>query len=78
MSIAVKISTENYRELSVLSGRLQETNQKPTSLNEALSFLLKRRKISDLAGTWKGSDKEAEKIMKDLRKGWGSWQIKSV
>ena len=38
---------------------------KPVSINEALSYLYKRRKISELAGTWKMNDKEAEFIVKN-------------
>lgn len=78
MSVAIKISENNYRELCMLSGKLQEERQKIISLNEALNFLLKKRSIRDLAGTWKGTDKEVDKTRRDLKKGWATWQIKSV
>ena len=79
MSVSVKISEENYKQLNMISGELQEKLQKPVSLNEALGFLFKKkRKISDLAGSWDMSDKEAELFKKELKKGWKKWKIKSV
>jgi len=78
MPVSVKISEDNYRMLCSLSGRLRDKLHKPVSINDAISFLHKRGKISDLAGMWKMSDKETEKFMKDLKKGWSRWKIKSV
>jgi len=78
MSISIKISEENYKRLSSLSGRLRNKLHKPISVNEAISFLYKKRKISDLAGTLKMNDKEVSEFMKNLKKGWGRWKIKSV
>lgn len=78
MPVSIKISEENYKMLCSLSGKLREELHKPVSLNEALSFLYKNRKISDLAGTWKMSDKEAEGFMSDLKEGWKRWKIKSA
>lgn len=70
MPVSIKISEENYRALCSLSGKLREKLHKPVSINEAISFLYKRKNISDLAGAWKMSDKEAEKFMSGLREGW--------
>ena len=64
--------------LCSLSGKLREELHKPVSINDAISLLHKRRKISDLAGAWKMSDKETEGFMGDLKRGWKKWTIKSV
>ena len=39
------------------------------------NFMMKR-KLSKLAGSWKMSDKEAEAMLKKLRKGWSNWKIR--
>lgn len=78
MPMSIKISEENYRMLCVISGRLRERLHKPVSINDAISYLSKRGKISDLAGTWKMSDKEAENFMAELKEGWNKWKIKSA
>lgn len=33
-------------------------------------------KLSDLAGTWKMSNKEVKNFLKDLRERWRRWKIK--
>lgn len=76
--ISIKISKENYERLCSLSGRLRETLYKPVSINDAISFLYNKGKLSDLAGGWKMSDKEAASFMNNIRKGWKKWKIKSV
>lgn len=78
MSMSIKISEENYKWLCSLSGKLRNTLHRPVSVNDAISFLHKKRKISDLAGTWKMSDREMEKFIGDLKKGWKKWKIKSA
>ena len=78
MAISIKVSEENYRNLSALSGKLQEMLKKPVSLNEAISFLYKKRKISDLAGSWKMNEKEAGDFQESLRKGWKRWKTTSA
>ena len=78
MPVSIKISEENYKRLSSLSGRLRESLERPVSINEAISFLYKKGKISDLAGTWKMSDKEAGEFTSTLKEGWKKWKIKSV
>ena len=78
MAVAIKISEENYKELCAISGELRISYQRPVSLNEALHLLLKRKTISDLAGSWVGSEQETENLLNDLTKRWKSWQIKSV
>ena len=78
MHMSIKISEENYKILCELSGKLRERLHKPVSINDAISFLYKKRKISDLAGTWKMSDKEAGEFMADLKEGWKKWKIISA
>ena len=78
MPISIKISEENYKKLCELSGRLRERLHKPVSINEAISYLYKRKKISELAGTWKMNDEEVGEFMEGLREGWKKWKIKSA
>ena len=75
---SIKISKENYEKLCNSSGRLTETLNRPVSINEAISFLYKKRKLSDIAGSWKMKEKEAEKIKEYIERGWRNWKIKSV
>ncbi len=78
MHVSIKISEENYRRLCFLSGKLREELHKTVSINDAISFLYNRRKLSDLAGSWKMSDMEAKSFMEDVRKRWKGWKIKSA
>ena len=79
MPISIKISEENYKSLCELSGKLREKLHKPVSINDAISYLYKKRKLSDLAGSWNDmSDQEAEEFMNDLQKGWTRWKTKSA
>ena len=74
----VKISAENYRLLCGYAGELQVELGEPVSVDRALTFLFYKSKLSDLAGSWEMSDKEAEEMLTSLRKGWDKWKIKSV
>ena len=74
----IKISSDTYREVCELAGELQKELGEPVSLDKALSFLVHKRKLSDLAGSWKMNEKEATQMMKTLQKGWNTWKIKSV
>ncbi|MBI3051448.1 hypothetical protein HYY74_03245 [Candidatus Woesearchaeota archaeon] len=78
MSVSIKISRENYERLSSLSGRLRSELNRPVSINEAISFLYRKGKLSDVAGTWKMTDREAEGFMADLQRGWERWKPKSA
>ncbi|MBI2668145.1 hypothetical protein HYX17_05260 [Candidatus Woesearchaeota archaeon] len=78
MAVSIKISDENYKRLASLSGRLREELHKPISINEAINFLYIKRKISELAGSWEMTDKEAEDFMGNLKRGWKRWTIKSA
>ena len=70
----VKISTENYRRINEIAGELQKQTGKPISVDRTLTYILHMPKISDLAGMWKMSDKEAEEIFSSLRKSWKTWK----
>lgn len=74
----VKISESNYKAVCEYAGEIQRNLGEPVSVDKALSLLLSSKKLSDLAGTWKMKDKEAEDMKKTLRKGWSRWKIKSA
>jgi hypothetical protein len=77
MPVSVKISDENYKRLSELSGELRMKLKKPVSLNEAISFLYSKGSLTDLSGAWIMNDKESDEIKYGLKKGWKTWK-KSV
>jgi len=74
----VRIDEETYRRLCEQAGELQIALKRPISMDETIRYLtgsLKApNKISDLAGSWKVSEKELETIKKGLREGWKTWQ----
>lgn len=74
----VKISEENYRRIHEYAGELQKEVGKPVSVDKTLGILLQRKELSDLAGSWKMSEKEAKTIFKSVRKGWNTWKRISV
>ena len=51
----------------MLAGKLQSECGEPVSLDQALSYLKPRGRISELAGSWKMDDKEAVEIKKSIR-----------
>ncbi len=63
----IKISESNYKEICQYAGGLQLKLGEPVSIDRALTFLLKKRKISDLAGKWNMPDREAEELLANLR-----------
>jgi len=71
----IKISPSNYRRLHEVAGELQKETGKPISIDKTLSYVLNKGKLSDFAGSWKMSDKEAEEFMKDTRRMWRRWKI---
>lgn len=73
MSVSIKISRENYERLCSLSGSLRSELHRPVSINEAISLLCKKGRLSELAGSWEMDDKEAEEFMAELKKGWKRW-----
>ena len=75
---AIKISESNYKWICEYAGDLQKELGEPVSVDRALTFLTKRSKLSDLAGSWVMSDKDVKEMMDTLKKGWKKWKIKSV
>lgn len=73
----IKISEENYGWLCELAGELQKTTKKPVSIDKALSILNQKIKgnLSELAGSWKMTDKETEEFMSSLKQNWKKWKI---
>ena len=74
----IKVSEENYRWLSSFAGELQYHHGRPVSLDEALLAIRQSQGITALAGSWKMTGKEAQKIQREIRKSWQTWQIESV
>ena len=74
----IKISSITYRDICEYAGELQKELGEPVSLDKALTFLFHKRKLSDLAGSWKMAEKEAEEMMKTIKKGWSAWKLKSA
>jgi len=83
-SKSIKISKENYLWLLRLSAELQKDNEKPVSFDDTINELKGKRmknekSIMEFAGIWEDmTDKEADKLKKDLKKGWGKWKIHSL
>ena len=77
-SKAIKVSRETYAELSAVAGELQTKLKRPVSIDEAIKHLARRRrkgaKISDLAGSWKMSDREAEEMENAISEAWKNWK----
>lgn len=78
----IKISDGNYIWLLQLAAELQKNKKMLVSFDNVISTLkegeMKSEKISDLAGSWDITEKEAKKIKKDFRKGWNKWKIPSA
>lgn len=81
MDKTVKVDENTYKMINELVGELRSEEKRPVSINEALSRILKEKKmkrnIMDFAGSWNMSDKEAEKMKADLKKTWSKWKPKS-
>lgn len=73
----VKISKETYARLCEIAGELQMKLKRPVSLDEAMEYLLKERKLrlSDFAGAWSMSDQEEAEILKSLKGVWSRWKF---
>ncbi len=74
----MKISATNYKGICEFAGELQQEFGEPVSVDRALTFLLRKPKLSDLAGSWKMTDIEEKEMMKNIKEGWKKWNIKSV
>ncbi len=73
----IKVSKENYEWLLSVAAKIQHREKKAATFDDALNSI-RRQKISDLAGSWKMSEKEADKLIKDIRSGWSSWNKRFV
>ena len=73
---SIRVNDEIYRELNKVAGELRVELGRPVSMEEVLSRLLEARrlKLSDFAGAWKMTDKEAEEIQKSLKGFWSRWK----
>lgn len=73
----IKISKETHAVLSEIAGELQMKLKRPVSLDEALRYLLKKRRLkpSDFAGAWNMTDEEEAEIFKRLREMWSRWKL---
>ena len=83
-SKTIKISEENYRWLLKMAADLQKEYETPITFDYTLNVIknnsynkMKKKKLSELAGSWKMSNAEAEKLKKSIRKSW-KWKIQSV
>lgn len=74
----VKISAVNYKGICEFAGELQQEFGEPVSVDRALTFLLQKPKLSDLAGSWQMTEHQEKEMMKNLNEGWKKWRIKSV
>jgi predicted CopG family antitoxin len=80
-SKTIKVSIENYKWLLAIAAEMQKRHERPISFDDAIMKLKKcgnEKKLSEIAGSWKLSDREAEAIGLDIKKGWKSWKIKSA
>ena len=73
---AIKISKKNYEWLCELAGKMQTEEKRNISIDEALTRLRSSKKLSDLAGMWNINDKEARKLLSNIRKRWGNWKAR--
>lgn len=73
---AIKISEENYAWISRIAGELQIERGSPVSLDQALTFMHKQGKITELAGKSSITHKEVKRTQKELKKGWSSFNKK--
>ena len=78
MSVSIKISEENYEHLCSISGELQKNLHRRVSINEALGYIFKKGKLSDLAGSLGMSDTEVKETTGSLRRGWNKWSTRSA
>jgi len=72
----IKVSKKNYEWLCEIAGKLQEKEKTVISIDEAISKLRSSTRISDLAGAWKMNDKEAKRLLADIRKRWVNWKVR--
>ncbi len=72
-SKTIKVSKENYLWLLRIAAELQKQSHKPVTFDVVINNLkecktMKKKKLSDLAGSWKMSDEEAKKMKDNIKK----------
>jgi hypothetical protein len=70
----VKISEENYKWLTSVSGQIQSKIGTAVSIDKAIS-VMRTEDLKIIAGGWNISEEEAEELMKEIRMGWKRWKI---
>ena len=65
-----KFGESNYKELCNIAGKMQTEQKKTVSIDKSSIQLKKSKPISDLAGSWKMSDKKARVLLAGIKKGW--------
>ena len=80
----IKISKENYMWLLKIASDIQKKHGKIATFDVAINSLKKcrmknKKNIMEFAGIWEDmSNEEAEKLKRDLKKGWKKWKIPSL
>jgi hypothetical protein len=83
-SKSIKISKENYEWLLNIIIDIQKERKKFASFDDAINELKENncknvKNIMEFAGIWEDmTDKEAEELKRDLKKGWGKWKVPSL
>jgi hypothetical protein len=75
----VKISEQTYRKLNKLAGELRSRLGRPVSVDEALEYTMKQKRVkpSDYAGAWSSmTEAEERKIEEDLERLWKRWKLR--
>lgn len=74
----IKISDGNYVWLTKIAGKLQQETGRPVSIDAAVTSLHKSRNISELAGSWKESEKHISGTTKELKDRWKLWRLRYI
>lgn len=74
----IKISDENYVWLTKIAGKLQHETGCPVSIDAAVTSLYKSRTITELAGSWKESEKQVLGTTKELKDRWKLWRLRYI
>ena len=73
----IKVNDDVYRMLNIYAGSLRVKEKRHVSINAAITKLLSRREKPDImkcVGTWKMSEKEAEKLIDHIMEHRHSWK----
>ncbi len=73
----IKVSFQTYEWLMGIAGDIQSKEGRRVSIDEAINSM-RKKKLSDLAGKWKMSEKEVKEFKKEMKKGWEKWNQKFV